>query len=61
LLHTFQQTADSNGTPATTSVGWRYDFNDNYDLFGYVRRGIENTDETFQVSLVRLSTVHILN
>jgi hypothetical protein len=48
----FHQTADSNGTPATTSVGvgWRYDLNDNYHLLGYVRRGIENTDEADQVS-----------
>ncbi|SDS71772.1 transporter [Bradyrhizobium canariense] len=48
----FHQTADSNGTPATTSVGigWRYDLNDNYHLLGYVRRGIENTNETDQYS-----------
>ena len=48
----FHQTADSNGTPATSSVGigWRYDLTDNYHLLGYVRRGIENTDETDQVS-----------
>jgi hypothetical protein len=48
----FHQTADSSGTPASTSigVGWRYDLNDNYHLLGYVRRGIENTDETDQVS-----------
>ena len=39
-------------TPATTSlgVGWRYDLNDNYHLLGYVSRGIENTNETNQVS-----------
>jgi hypothetical protein len=48
----FHQTANSNGTPPTTSVGvgWRYDINDNYHLLGYVRRGIENTNETDQVS-----------
>jgi hypothetical protein len=48
----FHQTADSVGTPASTSigVGWRYDLNDNYHLLGYVRRGIENTNETDQVS-----------
>jgi hypothetical protein len=48
----FHQTADSNGTPATTSVGvgWRYDLNDNYHLLGYVRRGIENTSDTDQYS-----------
>lgn len=48
----FHQTADSRGTPATSSVGigWRYDLNDNYHLLGYVRRGIENTSETDQYS-----------
>jgi hypothetical protein len=48
----FHQTADSSGTPATTSlgIGWRYDLNDNYHLLGYVRRGIENTNETDQYS-----------
>jgi hypothetical protein len=48
----FHQTADSSGTSATTSlgIGWRYDLNDNYHLLGYVRRGIENTNETDQYS-----------
>jgi hypothetical protein len=48
----FHQTADSIGTPATTSlgIGARYDINDNYHLLGYVRRGIQNTDETDQYS-----------
>jgi hypothetical protein len=48
----FHQTADSLGTPATTSVGigWRYDLNDNYHLLGYVNRGIENVNATDQVS-----------
>jgi hypothetical protein len=48
----FHQTADASGTPATTSVGigWRYDLNDNYHLLGYVRRGIENINETDQYS-----------
>jgi outer membrane putative beta-barrel porin/alpha-amylase len=48
----FHQTADSNGTPTTTSlgVGWRYDLNDNYHLLGYVSRGIENTNETNEIS-----------
>jgi hypothetical protein len=47
----FHQTAAS-GTPATTSVGvgWRFDLNDNYHLLGYVSRGIENTNETNQIS-----------
>jgi hypothetical protein len=48
----FHQTADSTGTPATTSVGigWRYDLNDTYHLLGYVRRGIENANETDRLS-----------
>jgi hypothetical protein len=48
----FHQTADGNGTPATSSVGLgaRYDFNDTYHLLGYVRRGIENANETDQYS-----------
>jgi Putative MetA-pathway of phenol degradation len=48
----FHQTADTSGTPASSSVGigWRYDLNDNYHLLGYVRRGIENTGETDQYS-----------
>jgi hypothetical protein len=48
----FHQTADGAGTPATTSLGMgaRYDINDTYHLLGYVRRGIQNTDETDQYS-----------
>jgi hypothetical protein len=48
----FHQTADSSGTPATSSVGvgWRYDLNDNYHLLGYVSRGIENADATDRYS-----------
>jgi hypothetical protein len=48
----FHQTADSQGTPSATSVGvgWRYDVTDNYHLLGYVRRGVENADETDQYS-----------
>lgn len=48
----FHQTADRQGTPASTSlgIGWRYDLTDNYHLLGYVRRGIENTDETDRYS-----------
>ena len=48
----FHQTADSRGTPATTSlgIGWRYDLSNNYHLLGYVRRAIENTNETDQYS-----------
>jgi hypothetical protein len=48
----FHQTADRIGTPATSSigVGIRYDLSDTYHLLGYVRRGIENTNETDQYS-----------
>ena len=48
----FHQTAASQGTPASTSlgVGWRYDLTDNFHLLGYVRRGIENADETDRYS-----------
>ncbi len=48
----FHQTADGNGTPASTSlgVGARYDLNETYHLLGYVRRGIENTTETDRYS-----------
>jgi hypothetical protein len=48
----FHQTADSSGTPASSSlgVGLRYDLNDNYHLLGYVRREIENANETNRYS-----------
>jgi hypothetical protein len=48
----FHQTADAGGVPATSSlgVGWRYDLNDTYHLLGYIRRGIENANETDRYS-----------
>jgi hypothetical protein len=48
----FHQSADSSGTPATSSlgIGWRFDLTGNYHLLGYVRRGIENADETDRYS-----------
>jgi len=48
----FHQTADAGGVPATSSigVGLRYDVNDNYHLLGYVRRGIENANQTDRYS-----------
>jgi hypothetical protein len=51
-LELFHQTADASGAPATSSVGVgvRYDLNDTYHLLGYVRRGIQNTNETDQYS-----------
>jgi hypothetical protein len=44
----FHQTSDAIGTPASSSigVGFRYDLNATYHLLGYVRRGIENADQT---------------
>ncbi len=48
----FHRTADASGTPASSSIGLgaRYDINDAYHLLGYVRRGIQNADETDQFS-----------
>jgi hypothetical protein len=48
----FHTTADGNGTPASTTVGLgaRYDLNETYHLLGYVRRGIQNANETNQYS-----------
>jgi Putative MetA-pathway of phenol degradation len=48
----YHQTADKIGTPATSSlgVGVRYDLSDTYHLLGYINRGIENTNETNQLS-----------
>ena len=46
------QSADTHGTPATTSLGMgaRLDLNDTYHVLGYVRRGVENADATDQIS-----------
>ena len=48
----FHQTADGDGTPATSSVGLgaRYDINDTCHLLGYIRRGIQNASETDRYS-----------
>jgi Putative MetA-pathway of phenol degradation len=48
----FHQTADGSATLATTSIGIgaRYDISDTYHLLGYIRRGIENANETDQFS-----------
>ena len=48
----FHQTADFKGTPASSSigVGWRYDLNKNFHLLGYIRRGVENTEQTDRYS-----------
>jgi outer membrane putative beta-barrel porin/alpha-amylase len=48
----FHQTADTAGSPATTSIGagFRYDLNDTYHLLGYIRRGIQNANEADQYS-----------
>lgn len=46
----FHQSADAEGTPASTSIGMGviYDLNDTYHLLAYVRRGVQNTDATAQ-------------
>jgi hypothetical protein len=48
----FHQTADSSGTPAASSlgVGVTYDLTDHYHLLGYVRRGVQNANETDRYS-----------
>lgn len=48
----FHQTATSQGNPASSSVGvgWRYDLNKNFHLLGYIRRGVENTEQTGRYS-----------
>jgi hypothetical protein len=47
----FHRTSSADA-PATTSVGMgvTYDLDDNYHLLGYVRRGIQNTEQTDRVS-----------
>jgi hypothetical protein len=47
----FHQTGDA-AAPAATSlgVGITYDLNDTYHLLGYVRRGLQNTEETDRLS-----------
>lgn len=47
----FHQTGNA-AAPATTSlgVGVTYDLNSSYHLLGYVRRGLQNTEETDRVS-----------
>jgi hypothetical protein len=51
-LELFYQSADGSGTPAASSlgVGVKYDLNDSYHLLAYVRRGIQNSVETDQLS-----------
>jgi hypothetical protein len=48
----FHRTADSQGTPASSSigVGWRYDLSTNFHLLGYIRREVENTEQTDRYS-----------
>lgn len=48
----FHQTANSQGTPPSSSlgVGWRYDVSTNFHLLGYIRRGVENTEQTDRYS-----------
>jgi hypothetical protein len=51
-LELFHQTADAAGTPASSSlgVGFTYDLNKNYHLLGYLRRGIQNANDTDEYS-----------
>jgi hypothetical protein len=46
------QSAAANGTPASTAVGFgaTYDLTDNYHLLAYVNRGVQNADQTNQLS-----------
>ena len=46
------QTAEANGTPASTAVGIgaKYDLADHYHLLAYLNRGVRNPDETNQFS-----------
>lgn len=48
----YHQTADGIGTPASSSlgIGWRYDLSETYHLLGYVRRGLQNTEQTDRLS-----------
>ncbi|QQO19140.1 transporter [Bradyrhizobium diazoefficiens] len=48
----FHRGADGTGTPASTSLGFglRYDIDKTFHLLGYVRRGIQNTDQTDRYS-----------
>lgn len=48
----YYQTADGIGTPASSSLGlgWRYDLSDTYHLLGYVRRGLQNMEQTDRLS-----------
>jgi hypothetical protein len=48
----FHQTADGSGNAATSSLGLgaRYDINETYHLLGYIRRGIQNANETDEYS-----------
>lgn len=47
-LELFHQTADASGTPVSSSigVGVKYDLSESYHLLAYVRRGIQNSNET---------------
>jgi hypothetical protein len=51
-VEVFHQTPDTIGSAALTSlgVGARYDLNDNIHLLGYLARGIENVNQTDQLT-----------
>jgi Putative MetA-pathway of phenol degradation len=46
------QSAQANGVPSSTALGLgaQYDFSDHSHLLGYINRGIQNANETDQVS-----------
>jgi hypothetical protein len=46
------QSAQANGVPPSTALGLgaQYDLSDHYHLLGYVNRGVQNANETNQVS-----------
>ena len=46
------QSAQANGVPASTALGLgaQYDLSDHYHLLGYVNRGVQNANETDQLS-----------
>jgi Putative MetA-pathway of phenol degradation len=46
------QSAQANGVPPSTALGLgaQYDLSDHYHLLGYVNRGVQNANETDQVS-----------
>ncbi len=44
------QSAEANGVPSSTAVGLGAQLSDHYHLLGYVNRGVQNANETDQLS-----------